>query len=59
MLIGQATHVTKAPVRQRSDLLEKQDAANRGGAVLECKVVWLKRLLKNINESVNKPILIH
>ena len=45
--------------KQPTVALSSTEAEYRAAAVAACEAVWLKRLLKDFNELVNKPILIH
>ena len=39
--------------------LSSMEAEYRDGIVAACKAIWLKRVMKDLNELVNKPILVH
>ena len=45
--------------KQPSVALSCTEAEYTAPAVADCEAVWLKRLLKDLNELVNKPTLIH
>ena len=45
--------------KQPTIALSRTEAKYRGAAIATCEVIWLKRLLKDFNESFNKPIRIY
>jgi hypothetical protein len=45
--------------KQPTVALSSTEAEHRGAAVATCKVVWLKRLLKDLHEEVFDPTLIY
>ena len=45
--------------KQQVVALLSMEGKYRGAVVVECENVWLKRLRKDMNESVDKPIPIY
>ena len=45
--------------KQPTIALSRTEAKYRGAAIATCEVIWLKRLLKDFNESVDEPIRIY